>query len=104
MNELDRIFHNLAKQFLAQNPNIPHEWREIRSRIGGNRVDLICAPNSPNEVFVSLLGSQIVVGRTHGEHVDFEDFGRRISDDQLAREAFDGFLEILAENGHLQPS
>ena len=101
MTELDRAFQNLAKRFLAQNP-LPHEWRDIRSRINGNRVDLICAPDTPNEVFVSLLGWQIVVGRTHGDHDDFEDFGRDISDEQLASEALDRFIEILVENGHLQ--
>ena len=103
MTELDRAFQNLAKQFLAQNP-LPHEWRDIRSRINGNRVDLICAPDTPNEVFASLLGWQIVVGRTRGDHDDFEDFGRDISDEQLAREALDRFVEILVENGHLQTS
>lgn len=104
MTKLDRAFQNLAKQFLAQNPGVPHEWREIRSHISGNRVDLICAPDTLNEVFVSLLGMQIVVGRTDGEHEDFEDFGRGMSDEEVAREAFDSFVQVLSDNGHLQPA
>jgi hypothetical protein len=44
---------------------------------------------------------QLVVGLTKGEHHDFEDFGRDISDEDLAREAFDRLVALLREHGHL---
>ena len=95
----------LARQaFLAQHPTIPHEWRDVASRWSGSRRDLVCGPGQTNEVFASLLGPQIAIGATRGEHEDFEDFGRGLSDEEVAREAFNRFVEILTEAGHLEPA
>jgi hypothetical protein len=101
---LDAAFESLAVAFLAQHPTIPHEWRDVTSRWwGGVRRDLICAPGQKNEVFASLKGTQIALGITSGDHEDFEDFGRSVSDEEVAREAFDRFVEVLSEAGHLDP-
>jgi hypothetical protein len=98
---LDSTFEELAVAFLAQHPDLRHEWRDVASWIGSYRRDLVCAPGQPNEVFASLKGTQIAVGPTVGEHEDFEDFGRGLSDEDVAREAFARFVEILTETGHI---
>lgn len=98
---LDSTFEHLARELFVAYPEIQHEWREIRSR-DGERLDLICGVGLPNEVFASLLGYQIALGRTAGEHEDFEDFGRGLSDEDVGREAFARFVEVLRENGHLR--
>ena len=100
---MDAAFESLAVAFLAQHPTIRHEWREAASRWWGGRRDLICAPGQRNEVFASLLGNQIALGITSGDHEDFEDFGRGLSSEEVARQAFDRFVEVLAEAGHLDP-
>jgi len=101
MTELDRAFESLAKEFLAAHPEVGHEWREVRSRRDGDRTDLICGPGAANEVFASLLGYQIALGLTKGEHQDFESFGRGITNEQVAKEAFERFAALLDEHGHL---
>jgi hypothetical protein len=73
----------------------------LASWIWGDRRDLVCAPGQPNEVISSLEGTQIAVGPTAGEHEDFEDFGRSMSDEDVAHEAFARFVEILTETGHV---
>lgn len=101
---LDIAFEELARHFLAEHPGIRHEWRDVPSTWLGARRDLVCAPGLPNEVFASLLGGQIAIGQTSGEHEDFEDFGRGLSEEAVAREAFDRFVAILSEAGHLGPA
>jgi len=101
---MDATFESLALVFLAQHPTIPHEWRDVVGRWSGRRRDLICAPGQKNEVFASLLGTQIALGTTRGDHEDFEDFGRGLSDEDVAREAFSRFVELLTEAGHLEPA
>ena len=98
---LDQGFEARAKAFLAAHPDIPHEWREIRSHLLAPRVDLVCAPGAVNEVFATLSGGQITVGATGGSHDDFEDFGRGLSDDAVAAEAFERFVQLLRANGHV---
>lgn len=100
---LDTAFESLARAFLIQHPEIPHVWRTVPSALWGERVDLICAPGAENEVFASLLGHQIAVGRLDGEHYDFEDFGRDVTDAEVAEEALQRFVAILVETGHLEP-
>jgi len=98
---LDLAFERLARGFLATHPQIKHEWRPV-AKWHGTRTDLVCAPGLPNEVFASLLGHQIAVGATAAtDHEDFEDFGRSLSDDQVAQEAFDCFVALLREHGHI---
>ena len=101
---LDIAFEELALEFLAKHPGIRHEWRDVPGRFWSARRDLICAPGQSNEAFASLLGSQIVVGVTAGEHEDFEDFGRGLSDIAIACEAFTRFVEILRERGLVSPA
>ena len=57
---------------------------------------------SPNEVYASLLDWQIAVGVAKGEHEDFEDFGRGLSDEAVAAEAFGHFVALLKKTGHLE--
>jgi len=96
--DTNRHFEKLARAFLSQNPGIRHEWRQIRSIWDGGRTDLICAPGEDNEVFASLRSWQITVGAGH-EDEDFEDWGRDLSDEEVAKEAFVYFLGLLERNG-----
>jgi hypothetical protein len=98
---LDRAFANLASAFLAEHPEIRHEWREVRSHIWGDRVDLICGVGSPSEIYASLLDWQIAVGVSNGDHDDFEGFGRGVSEAAVAAEAFEQFVTLLRRHGHL---
>ena len=98
---LDRAFANLAIAFLARHPEVRHEWREVKSRLWGDRTDLVCSPGSPNEVYASLLDWQIAVGVTNGDHDDFEDFGRGLSEGAVAAEALERFVQLLRERGQL---
>jgi hypothetical protein len=104
MTDLDRAFERLAKAFLSYHPEVAHEWRQVKSRVDGDRIDLVCGAGSPNEVFASLLGYQIALGLTQGEHQDFEDFGRGLTDEQLAAEAFERFINLLDSYGHMASS
>jgi len=101
LSELDRTFEGLVKAFLSAHPEIRHEWRQVRTLLSGERTDLICGVGSRDEVFASLLGYQIALGRTAGKHEDFEDFGRGVGDEEVAREAFRRFVELLTEYGHV---
>ena len=97
--ETNREFEALARAFLAQRPEIPHEWREIRDAWWGGRTDLVCYPGERREVFASLTETQITVGSKEGE-TDFEDFGRSLGAAQLAAEAFARFEDLLSRVGH----
>lgn len=98
---LQKSFEHRARAFFAAHPEIRHQWRESASRLVGTRLDVICAPGASNEVFASLSVGQLTVGPTRGEHTDFEDFGRGLSDDAIAEEAFRHFLDVLTHAGHL---
>ena len=100
-SRVDREFERLANEFFGRHPEIAHEWRLTRSRLSGF-TSLLCGIDQPNEVFASLdRGGQIAVGVTNGDHQDFEDWGRDVSDEQVAREAFDHFVALLRAHGHL---
>ena len=99
--DLDRAFESLARGFLADHPEISHEWHTVKSW-GGDRLDLVCRLGTQNEVFASLFGYQIAVGVTNGRHRDFEDFGRGLPEEQVAQEAFDEFVNLLRDRGHLE--
>jgi len=93
-------FQALAKTFFLDHPEIGHEWRTVKSGLSGDRVDLVCAPGSSNEVYASLLGGQIAVGdRT--DHTDFADYGHGLSDEEIARDAFSDLVKLLRRHGHL---
>ena len=94
-----REFEELASEFLAAHPEISHDWRQIRGAWGG-RTDLVCEPGSPREVFASLTDYQITVGADSGS-TDFEDFGRGLSQREIAQEALSHFVSLLRERGLL---
>ena len=85
-------FERMAREYLAQHPDIPHMRREIQDASGG-RTDLVFWPGTSLEVFASLTESQITVGGGNTAE-DFESFGRGLSDKELAREAW-ALLESL---------
>lgn len=91
-------FETLARKFFEEHPQIPHSWRHIRGRCGDSRTDVVCWPDTSYEVFATLRDYQIAVG-TAGSHTDFEDFGRDLTDEQLAREAFSHFLDLIRQIG-----
>ena len=92
----DNVFEALARQFLAQYPALPHEWRTIPSVMSGDRIDLVCAPGSDIEVWATLRPGSIAVGSGTG-HMDFERFGRKLSDEELAMQALDHFKSLLVK-------
>jgi hypothetical protein len=102
VKKLEGAFENLARGFLSEHPEVRHEWRQVKSRWAGDRVDLVCGGGAPNEVFASLTDGQIAVGLTSGVHQDFEDFGRGRPDEDVAREAFDYFVKLLRDHGYLE--
>jgi hypothetical protein len=71
-----------------------HDW------LTGQRRDLVCVEGTPREVFVTIRPDNAVVG-TPQFHDDYQDFGEGRSDAELARAAFDRFVELLRERGHL---
>lgn len=101
MTELDLAFEALAKAFLASHPEVRHEWRIAHSEFNVSRRDLVCGQDEENEVFASLLGFQVAVGLTNGRHDDFERFGRSVTEQQVAREAFATFVDLLTKHGQL---
>jgi hypothetical protein len=52
------------------------------------------------EVFVSLNDGQIAVGAGKS-HDDFEDFGRGLTDEQVAQRAFARLVGLLKEHGYI---
>jgi len=99
---LTLAFEHLAREFLARHPSLRHEWRDVRSRWQGDRRDLVFQPHTPQspEVFASLNDGQITVGAGQS-HDDFEDFGRGLSDEQVAQLAFNRLVELLKENAYI---
>ena len=95
-------FERLAREFLANHDSLRHEWREVRSVWWGNRRDLVFQPHTAKipEVFASLNEGQIAVG-AGASHQDFEDFGRGLSDEQVARQALERTVELLREHGYV---
>ena len=98
--ETHRVFEILAKDYLQRHPGIDHEWRRTKDRSSGDRTDLICAPDSENEVFATLRSDSITIGDKHG-HVDFEDFGRGLSQQKLAAKALAHLIKLLKKTGHV---
>ena len=97
---VDSAFEQLVQPFLAAHPELRCEWRAVRSRLAGDRRDLVCAEGTSREVFATLQPSAAVIG-TPDFHEDYQDFGIGQSDAELAREAFERFVELLRERGHL---
>lgn len=98
----DVAFERLARAFLDEHLHVPREWRNVKAW-GVGRTDLICGAGTRDEVFASFnRGGQIAVGVTAaGGHEDFDDFGRGRSDEEIAQEAFDHFVDLLVAHGHV---
>jgi len=92
-----RDFETLAREFLAKNPELRHEWREVRNVWNGGRTELSFASGEDNEVLVVLRSYQITVASASGDE-DFEDWGRGLTTEQVAKEAFAYLLGTLASN------
>jgi hypothetical protein len=97
--EAEAIFESLARDMLARNPAIKHEWRPIDSRGSGDRLDLVCNPKTANEVWATIRNGQIAVG-DHESHEDFEQFGRRLPESALAEEAVKYLISLLRVHGY----
>jgi hypothetical protein len=98
-DKAEAIFESLARDMLARNPAIKHEWRPIDSRSSGDRLDLVCNPKTANEVWATIRDGQIALGN-RVSHEDFEQFGRRLSESALAEEAFNYLVTLLRAHGH----
>ena len=86
-------FERVAREYLREQVGIPCEWRVVSDAFGG-RTDVICFPGTAMEVFASLTASQITIG-IGNEAEDFEDFGRKLTREELAEEAFARFKSLL---------
>jgi len=88
-------FQTLACEFLSQHGAIAHRWTKVPSLWSGDRLDLVCAPDTPEEVWVTLRPGMIAVG-DRDEHMDFPDDGvEKREAAVIAKEAFDEFLGLL---------
>jgi hypothetical protein len=101
-SQASSAFERLARDFLARHSSVRHEWRSIQDRLWGDRVDLVFPPASTTEpiVWASLSEVQIAVG-AGSEHSDFEAFGRRMSDGEIAQEAFNHLITLLRKHGYV---
>ena len=95
-------FERLAREFLAQHASLRHEWRVVPSTISGERLDLVMTPPAPSvpEVWATLRDHQITVG-VDREASDFETWGRPMTDEQVAAEAFAHFVTQLRERHYI---
>jgi hypothetical protein len=98
--KVDEEFQRLVEPFLAAHPGVTCEWRSVRGLLDDSRRDLICAEGTPYEVFATIRPDGATVG-TRESHDDFQDFGRRDGAADVARNAFNLFVELLRTNGHL---
>src|SRR5262245_23685004 len=96
-------FELLAREYLTARPHLRHEWRRVSSWLWGDRSDLLIAPASAGgaEIFATLYdgSDQVTIGAA-GDHEDFEDFGRGVTNRELAAEAFAYFRSLLRDHGH----
>ena len=99
----DRVgptFERLARNLLASQPRIPHEWRPLQDGAGA-RTDLVCYPGSPDEVWATVRADSVAIGTGEG-HEDFEDFGRRRTAAQIASDAVHRLVALLDRRGRDQ--
>ena len=71
----EKIVESLARDMLARNNSIKHEWRPVASHWWGDHLDLVCNPETANEVWATIRDGQIAVGDRESHH----DFGCRAS-------------------------
>jgi hypothetical protein len=99
------FFAELLDGFLNENPALRCERKEIGSRLWGARYDYLFRRTSEGvcEVWATVHENQdqISVG-IGGRHMDFEAFGRPISNADLAQEAFTYLVSALNENQYIE--
>ena len=96
-------FEVLVREFLEAHPSLRHEWKTQHSWLTGPTHAVTILPPLPDvpEVWASENDVQIAIG-VGDEHTDFEDFGRGLTDAQVAQEALNHFAELLHEHGYLE--
>ena len=94
-------FEQLATSYLSVHPDIAHEWHRIEDRWSGDRTDLVCAPGTDNEVYATLREGAIAVG-SNEIHTDFENFGRGITQTEIAEAALQHLIGLLAKHGLIE--
>jgi hypothetical protein len=94
-------FEYLARPFVMQRQQLHSEWKKISNRWWGGYTVLLCGTKKQSLVSASLFGPQIAV-HSPSDDVDFEDFGRGLSDLAVAQEAFAFFREQLKLHGLLK--
>ncbi len=92
--ETHREFELIVKDYLQRHPGIDHEWRRISDRLSGSHTDLVCAPESEQEVFARLRKNTIQIGDRDG-HVEFEDLAQTLSRQKLATKALAHLIQLL---------
>ena len=95
---LEKEFRRLFGAVAVRNPALVHEWRDKSSSTWGRRLDLVCAAGTPSEVYATVFESSVAVGDATG-HTDVEDFGRGLSDGEIAQEATSLLEAKLEEHG-----
>lgn len=98
------LFAELLEGFLKENPALRCERTKVGSHLLSARRDYVFRRSSKGvcEVWATLYENQdqISVG-SGGQHMDFEAFGRTISNAELAQEAFAYLVSALKENQHI---
>ena len=69
-DRLKAAFERQVKSWLASHPEVPHEWRCSRD-LAGERIDLVCFPQSGKEVWATLRTDAVAIG-AGSVHEDFE--------------------------------
>jgi len=99
---LSSSFERMVREFLEGHPSVQHRWKEVPSPWWGPRKDLIFESPRPgvSSVFATICDGQITVG-TATDDEDFERFGRKLSEMEVAQLAFARLVQLLREGGYL---
>ena len=97
--ETHREFELIVKDYLQRHPAIYHEWRRTSDLSSGGHTDLVCGPESEQEVFARLRQDAIAIG-DKDEYVEFEDPTRTLSRQKLATKALAHLIQLLQKKGY----
>jgi len=95
---LGREFRRLFGAVAARHTALVHEWQDKSCLTWGPRLDLVCAAGTSSEVYATIYEYSVAVGDAAG-HTDVEDFGRGLSDGQIAQEAISLLEAKLDQHG-----
>ena len=98
--ETHREFELIVKDYLRRHPGIDHEWRRTSDQSSGGHTDLVCAPESEQEVFARLRQDAIAIGDNEG-YVEFEDPTQTLSRQKLATKALVHLIQLLQRKGYV---